>query len=181
MDPLTLLAVGPAVIRTVGELFGGKAKETAHKVADVVEAVRGKPRQTAEDEVRQALRALPPEHQVELQRLTVRLEEIAADREKAHISADTEQFTQSQTTIRTEAEHGTDYVKETRPWIARSAFKAGTAYVLISAFAHLIGRLNDIVLPAPDMAIAATLYSPVGFYMTMRTFDAFSKAGKSGG
>lgn len=179
MDPLTLLTVGPAVIRTVGELFGGKAKETADKVANVVDAVKGKPRQTAEAEIRQALRALPPEQQVELQRLQVRLEEIAADREKARLAADTEQFTQSQATIRAEVEHGTEYVKETRPWIARSSYKAGTAYVLVSTIAHLIGKAWGADLPAADMAVAATLYSPVGFYMTMRTMDAFSAKGKS--
>lgn len=110
-----------------------------------------------------------------------RLEELALDRHKADLDAETKRHEASQETIRAEAEHGTDYVKNTRPKIARLSFYAGTLYALVSAAAALITLAlhGDSSQMFPDPTLLGTLYGPAGFYMTMRSVDAFSRKGKT--
>jgi hypothetical protein len=108
-----------------------------------------------------------------------RLEELALERHKADLAAETARHGESQATIRHEAQHGTDYVKETRPKIARLSFYAGAGYVILSEAARMIAKLNDADLPGTDTTLLATLFGPVGFYMTMRSVDAFTAKGKS--
>lgn len=108
-----------------------------------------------------------------------RLEELALDRHRAELEAETARHAASQETIRTEAEHGTDYVKETRPRIARISGYSTVLYCLVAETARLITEAWGGSLGGADVAVAAVLFSPCGTYMTMRTFDGFSKKGKS--
>lgn len=176
MDPMTLLTLGPAVIRTVGKLFGGKTEEVANKVSDVVDAVRGKPDAAAR--IKSAVDALPAEAQVELKKIGVHAMEIKADLQKAQLEAETARHSESQQTIRTEAQYGTDYVKNTRPRIARLSGYATVAYILVAEAARLITEAWGGSLHGADAVIAGMLFSPCGTYMTMRTVDGFSKFGK---
>lgn len=108
-----------------------------------------------------------------------RLEELAMQRHAAELEAETTRHTESQKTIRAEAEHGTDYVKETRPRIARLSGYATIIYCLVAETARLITEAWGGTLAGADVAVAAVLFSPCGTYMTMRTFDGFTKKGRS--
>jgi len=108
-----------------------------------------------------------------------RLEELALERHKADLEAETARHAASQKTIQTEAEHGTDYVKETRPKIARLSGYATIGYCLVAEAAHLISVAWSGSVPGADVAVAAVLFSPCGTYMTMRTFDGFGKKGRT--
>lgn len=180
MDPVTLLTVGPMLIRSIGGLFGGKTEEVAGKVASVVDSVRGLPPQVAQEKVSQAIAAMPPEDLVELKKVEAHLAEIERDREANRLKADTDQFNASQETIRKEMETGDEYVKHTRPMMARISLYAGVGYILAAEAAKLIAAAASMHgLGGADAGIAATLFGPAGFYMTMRTVDAFSQKGKS--
>lgn len=179
MDPLTLLTVGPALIRTIGGLFGGKTSDVASKIANVVDSVRGLPAQAAQDKVSQAVAGMSPEELIELKKITVQLAEIERDREANRLNADTAQFSESQSTIRTEMQTGDEYVKHTRPMMARISTYTGLGYIVLAELISKIAQFNGKTISGADVAMAGTLLGPAGFYMTMRTVDAFSQKGKS--
>lgn len=178
MDPLTLLAIGPAVLRTVGKLFGGKTNEVAGKVADVVDAVKGRP--NAEEKVRQVLDTLPAEDLIEIKKIALEAEKIRADLKKAELDADTKQQSEAQQTIRAEYQHGNDYVKETRPRIARTSGYATVVYILVAEAARLVTEAWGGALDGASVEVAMMLFAPCGTYMTMRSVDGFSRKGKGG-
>lgn len=126
-----------------------------------------------------------PQAAVKLRELEMRhkerLEELAFQRHKADLEAETSRHAESQATIRTEAEHGTEYVKETRPKMARLAGYATVAYCLGAELAKHIGLLAGTATPLPgaDVTVASMLFAPLGTYMTMRTFDGFTRKGRS--
>ena len=201
IDPITLLTVGPSVIRAIGGLFGGKTKDVADTVAGIADKVRGLPADRQQQEFANQLNNLPPDALVELKKIALESDKIKAEQEQAKLAAQTEQHAQSMETIRTEAIHGTDYVKETRPTIARRSFIAGTVYVLLAEGVKLATDLvhffnqpditnqvqalseasttTALLLQGADPAIAGILYGPCVWYMTMRTADAFSTKGKT--
>ncbi len=179
MDPITLLTVGPALIRTIGGLFGGKTSDVAEKVADVVDSVRGLPKDAAQAKVGQMMAEMPPEDLVELKKIGVQLAEIERDREANRLNADTAQFSASQETIRKEMDTGDDYVKHTRPMMGRISTYAGLGYILLAEIISRLAQLNGNTISGADVQVAGTLLGPAGFYMTMRTVDAFTKRGKS--
>lgn len=179
MDPITLLAVGPALIRMVGGMFGGKAAEVANKVADVADSVKGIPAGMAKMQMAKAIANLTPAEQSELNKITVQLAEIERDREAIRLKADTDQFNTSQETIRKEMDTGDEYVKHTRPMMARISTYTGLGYMLLAEIISRVAQFNGKAISGADVALAGTLLGPAGFYMTMRTVDAFTKAGKS--
>ncbi len=124
-----------------------------------------------------------PQSAVKLREIEVRhkerLEALALDRHKADLEAETTRHAESQATIRAEAEHGTDFVKETRPKLARASGYATVGYCLVAEAARLITEALGGTLAGADVAVAAILFSPCGTYMTMRTFDGFSGKGRS--
>ncbi len=160
----------------VGSLIGGPA---GIAVGGLVAHALGVPNEP--DAIARALQ--DPESALKLKALELthvkELRALALQSELARIQSDDKQFSESQSTIRTEMEHGNDYVKETRPRMARGSFMAGTCYILVAETARLISAAYGGDINGADTAIAATLYGPAGFYMTMRTVDAFSKSGKS--
>lgn len=135
------------------------------------------------DAIEQAV-ARDPQAAIKLQEIQMRhkerLEELALERHRADLEAETALHSASQETIRTEAQHGTDYVKETRPKIARLSFYAGAGYVLLAEGARMVAALmGQPGWSGADTSLLAALFGPVGFYMTMRSVDAFSTKGKS--
>ena len=104
-----------------------------------------------------------------------KLQELQVTAENNRLTAETQRYKASQKTIQTQAQYGTDYVKNTRPKIARLSFYAGAAYALGMTIAHVA----ITGAPGPDAALLGTLFGPCGFYMTMRSVDAFSKTGKT--
>lgn len=108
-----------------------------------------------------------------------RLETLAFQRHEAELKAETARHAESQATIRTEVEHGTDYVQETRPKIARLSGYATVGYILVAEAGRLIAEAWGGALTGADAAIAGVLFSPCGTYMAMRTFDGFSKKGRT--
>lgn len=175
MDPITLLSAGSLLIRTIGGALGGKTKDIADKVADVADAVSGKPKAVQQQQMQAALSQLPPDAMIELQKLTVEVKRINADREKAALEHEEKIYSESQQTIRAQDTGADEYVRRTRPKIARLSAYLGFGYALIMEVLHRIGEFTGHAMAGADSGLLATLLGPVGFYMTMRTVDAFSK------
>jgi len=177
MAPLVqlLLSAGPTVIRLIGERFGDKGKDVAHKVATVVEAVQGKPPTEAAGDINTAVQGMSPDEMVVFSQMQIELARIAAEREKQALDHELGMYTQEQQTHRTEATEGTDFVKETRPRIARQSAAACFIYVLVFELIEAIGKLVDKTIAGADWEIATALLAPCLGYMGMRTLDAFSK------
>lgn len=187
MDPITLLlTAGPTLIRVAGSLFGGKTSETANTVAGLVDAVSGLPAAARKEKLEQQIAQLPPEAQVQLQALQVQLVKIEQEREAARLTAETAQQAQVQETSRVEAQSSDEYVRRTRPMIARQsaqltfyyAFTTEILFQALVAIAKLAAGI-DISLPRCDPYIAGALFSPCLTYIGARSFDAFSRKGKT--
>lgn len=174
-----LLSAGPTVLRMIGKLFGGKTEGVADQVAAFADQVKGLPADKAQQEFNQRLAYLPPEAQVELKKIALESERIQAEQEQARLQADTDQHLGSQETIRAEIIHGDEYVAHTRPKIARLSAYLGLSYLFIAEVASRVAEPFDIVIAGADPAVAGVLLGPCVYYMTMRTFDAFSKKGKT--
>lgn len=170
-----LLSAGPSLIRMAGRAFGDKGERVGNTIADVVEAVKGKPAVVAEASINQAVAGMTPDEMSIFSQMQIRLAEIAADREKNQLNHDLGIYTQEQETHRTEAAEGTDYVKETRPKIARQSAAITFIYVLSFEFIKTIYVALDLEHSGADWQIAGALISPCLGYMGMRTIDAFSK------
>lgn len=176
---LAALAVqqGPAMIRGIASLFGGS--DTANKVADIVEQVSGVG-MTAEQQQAAIERQLggiySPAERAELEKLKVELEkEQTRRRELETADLQAEQAT-TQQTIR-EGDSATDeYVRNTRPLMARQSWYATALYVL--AFEGLrVAGYGD----GADLSVISLLSSPGWAYMGLRTIDGFAPHPKSSG
>lgn len=182
MDPVTIGLIAraaPGVLRTLRSLLPGKAGEVAGKLAGVVEAVKPLAPVEREHAIRQAIEGLDPEERRELVALTVKLREIEAGERASETQAETARHAASQETIRAEATQGTDYAKNSRPFIARQAYQCAGAYALMCELISRIAASQGAAVQGADPGILAALLAPVGFYMTMRTIDSFSTAGRT--
>ena len=177
IDPITLLTAGPTVIRAIGRLFGGgsKAAEVANTVADVVDAVTGKPPAEQRRAVNDAIAQLTPEQRVEWQQLQVELAKVAAEREARQLEHQETLHESTQATFRATEQYGTDFAKNTRPLLARVSGIAGLAVGAVWTLLYVIGKTER----APDPTVIGMLMSMAFTYMGMRTVDAFSRKGKS--
>lgn len=172
---------GPSVIRSISSLFGGN--KTADKVADIVESVSQltlKP-QDKVAAVAQQIAALPPAEFVELERIKLELEkeqtrrqELENQRYSAQLTDQQASHAETQATIRAGDGATDEYVRRTRPLMARQSFYAGTAYVLLMAMLEAFGKGSG-----PDWYIAMTVYTPALGYLGLRTIDGFAPFGKS--
>ena len=167
---LPLVAIGalaklaPGVIRAAGELLGGKARDAAGVVADVLDGG---------GDLSGAVESMPAEIRVELGRLANEATALDNERRARELQHEETLHTETQKTARSEQEHGTAYVKETRPRIARQSFYAGSFYVIALALLQSAGHGGG-----PDAIIAATLFSPCLGYLGVRTVDKWK--GKTG-
>lgn len=192
MDPITissiagvLLKAGPAVLRTVGGWFGSDAAKTADSVAGIVESVNSAVNPPDQQRVLEnALAVLPPEQLVQLESLKVQLQQIQLEREKAALADQQAAHHEQQDTIRNGDNATDEYVRQTRPKMARLSLYSGICYVLLmtvgqqaAAIASAAGHAMS--MPAPDWDITMMLLTPALAYLGFRTMDGFARYSKS--
>lgn len=182
MSPLliTLAAkAAPAALRALASMMPGKSGEVAGKLASVAEAVAPLAPVEREHAIRAAVDNMTPDERRELAGLTVKLREIDAGNLATVVAAESDRHRESQATIRTETTDGTEFARNSRPWIARQAYQCAGAYALLAETISRIAGAHGSAVAGADPAILAALLAPVGFYMTMRTIDSFSAAGRT--
>ncbi|MCP5136052.1 MAG: hypothetical protein H6981_04555 [Gammaproteobacteria bacterium] len=182
IDPITLLTAGPTVLRAVGSLFGSDstAAQVAGKIADVADAVAGKPPAQQRAAVNDAVAQLSPAEREALGQIQVRLAEIEAEREARRLQHDETLAGQVAATAQAEQQYGTTYAKDTRPMLARRSGLTG----LVVGGLWTVAYLADLALgtgrvPPPDAVTISALMGMAYAYMGMRTADRFSARGKS--
>ncbi|ENS0170028.1 hypothetical protein [Citrobacter freundii] len=192
MDPVTLttiasvlLKAGPSLVRTVGGWFGGDAARTADSVAGIVETVNGAI--TPQDQQRvleQKLAQLPPEQFVQLESLRVQLEQYQLERQKALLADQQAAHHEQQETIRNGDNATDEYVRQTRPRMARLSLYSSIAYVMLMSLGQQAGAIaagfgHVFSMPAPDWDISLMLATPALGYLGFRTLDGFARYSKS--
>ncbi len=119
------------------------------------------------------------ENEIELRRLLVEDNRIAAEVEKARLDADKSFQAEAQATARIEAQSADEYVRRTRPSLARKSFYAGAIYAVVTgAIFPIVNALASATLPGLDAYILGALYAPCLTFMGVRSVEAFSKGGK---
>lgn len=169
--------VGPAAIRGISHLFGGS--DTAEKVASAVEkadSVLGLSKEAKQVAVTRELQNLPPETQVELEKLKVELEKEITRRQELTLADKQAEQHETQETIRAGDTATDEYVRHTRPMMARRSFWMMVCYVIgmegLKAFGYGSGA---------DWQLAMTLGAPCGAYLGLRTIDGFAPYSKASG
>lgn len=192
MDPVTistiasvLLKAGPSLVRTVGGWFGSDAAKTADSVAGIVETVNGAINPQDQQRVlEQKLAQLPPEQFVQLESLKVQLEQYQLDLQKAKLADQQAAHHEQQETIRNGDNATDEYVRQTRPLMARLSLYSSIAYVMLMSLGQQAGAVSDAFghgfsMPAPDWDIALMLATPALSYLGFRTLDGFARYSKS--
>lgn len=188
MDPFTLLSIGSGLLRLTGSAFGGNTATTTDKIANIVDQVQGLPKAAAEARMSAVLNGLTPDEIAELQRVGTRALEIKAEVEKSKLAAETAQQAQGQETARVEVQSSDEYVRRTRPRLARHSAYAAFAYAVCTAVAFpLIQFITGLFYPeakVPELPtvqewMVIALFTPCAAYMGVRTADAFSRSGKT--
>lgn len=175
---LAALAVqqGPAMIRGIASLFGGS--ETANKVADMVEQVSGIGF-TAEQQqanIEQQLMRLPPEAIADLQKLKSEMEKEQTRRLELQLSDNQAEQATTQQTIREGDGAKDEYVRHTRPLMARQSWQAGALYIVLFTVLRAFGYGDG-----PDFEMAMLMLTPAWAYMGLRTLDGFAPHPKASG
>lgn len=174
-----LATIGPTIIRGVGSLFGGKAQDAANTVANVVEAVKGKPEDQQHQEISQALAKMTPDQVQAFEQVKAQIVQAHANVEQARIQAERDEQAAIQKTAQVEAQQSDIYTKRTRPGIARKSFYVGAGYVLIAAVVFpAVNAYAGTKLPGFEPSIFMALASPVLAYMGVRGLEKW-KAGKA--
>lgn len=192
MDPITLstvasvlLKAGPSLLRTVGGWFGGDAAKTADSVAGVVENVGNAINPADQQRVlEQKLAQLPPEQFVQLESLKVQLEQFQLERDKAKLADQQAAHHEQQETIRNGDNATDEYVRQTRPLMARLSLYSCILYVMIMSIGQQAGAVatafgHVFAMPAPDWDIGLMLATPALSYLGFRTLDGFARYSKS--
>lgn len=192
MDPITLstvasvlLKAGPSLLRTVGGWFGGDAAKTADSVAGVVENVGNAINPADQQRVlEQKLAQLPPEQFVQLESLKVQLEQFQLERDKAKLADQQAAHHEQQETIRNGDNATDEYVRQTRPLMARLSLYSCILYVMIMSVGQQVGAVatafgHVFAMPAPDWDIGLMLATPALSYLGFRTLDGFARYSKS--
>ncbi len=156
---LAALAVqqGPAMIRGIASLFGGS--DTANKVADMVEQVSGIGF-TAEQQqanIEQQLMRLPPEAIADLQKLKVELEKEQTRRLELQLADQQSEQATTQQTIREGDTNHDEYVRHTRPLMARQSWQMSAIYVVLFTVLKAFGYGEG-----PDFDMVLLLLTPPG-------------------
>ncbi|MDF5005684.1 hypothetical protein P3596_02290 [Vibrio parahaemolyticus] len=171
------MEVGPAAIRGISSMFGGS--ETANKVADMVEqvdSVIGMSKDNKAMSLAQKLQTLPPESLVELERIKVEMEKEVTRRQQLSLEDKQQEHEQTQLTIRNGDNAKDEYVRHTRPKMARQSFFMMVLYIV----AMEIMKANDFGTGA-DVYLALTIATPAFAYIGLRTIDGFAPYSKSSG
>ncbi|EQC1545584.1 TPA: hypothetical protein ACLKPY_004360 [Klebsiella pneumoniae] len=192
MDPVTLstvasvlLKAGPSLVRTVGGWFGSDTARAADSVASIVETVNGAISPVDQQRVlEQKLAQLPPEQLVQLETLKVQLQQFQLEREKAQMADQQAAHHEQQETIRNGDNATDEYVRQTRPLMARLSLYSSIAYVMIMSLGQQAGAVagafgHAFSMPEPDWDIALMLATPALGYLGFRTLDGFARYSKS--
>ncbi|HCT5932236.1 MULTISPECIES: hypothetical protein [Klebsiella] len=194
MDPITLstmasvlLKAGPSLVRTVGGWFGGDSAtaKAADSVASIVETVNGAINPADQQRVlEQKLAQLPPEQLVQLETLKVQLQQFQLERDKAQMADQQAAHHEQQETIRNGDNATDEYVRQTRPLMARLSLYSSIAYVMIMSLGQQAGAVagafgHTFSMPAPDWDISLMLATPALGYLGFRTLDGFARYSKS--
>jgi hypothetical protein len=171
------MEVGPAAIRGISSLFGGS--ETADKVADMVEQVDGALGMTKEQKemsLINEMQKLPPESLVELESIKAEMQKEVTRRQELSLQDKQKEHEQTQLTNRNGDNAKDEYVRQTRPAIARRSFWMMCLYVFAFEAFHANG-LGD----GADIYIALTIGAFAYAYFGLRTVDGFAPYSKSSG
>ncbi|HCD2862781.1 TPA: hypothetical protein NBL86_002867 [Klebsiella pneumoniae] len=192
MDPITLstvasvlLKAGPSLVRTVGGWFGSDTARAADSVASIVETVNGTINPADQQRVlEQKLAQLPPEQLVQLETLKVQLQQFQLERDKAQMADQQAAQHEQQETIRNGDNATDEYVRQTRPLMARLSLYSSIAYVMIMSLGQQAGAVagafgHAFSMPEPDWDIALMLATPALGYLGFRTLDGFARYSKS--
>ncbi|SWA79097.1 Uncharacterised protein [Klebsiella pneumoniae] len=194
MDPITLstvasvlLKAGPSLVRTVGGWFGGDSAtaKAADSVASIVETVNGAINPADQQRVlEQKLAQLPPEQLVQLETLKVQLQQFQLEQDKAQMADQQAAHHEQQETIRNGDNATDEYVRQTRPLMARLSLYSSIAYVMIMSLGQQAGAVagafgHTFSMPAPDWDISLMLATPALGYLGFRTLDGFARYSKS--
>lgn len=192
MDPITLstvasvlLKAGPSLVRTVGGWFGSDTSRAADSVASIVETVNGAINPADQQRVlEQKLAQLPPEQLVQLETLKVQLQQFQLERDKAQMADQQAAQHEQQETIRNGDNATDEYVRQTRPLMARLSLYSSIAYVMIMSLGQQAGAVagafgQAFSMPEPDWDIALMLATPALGYLGFRTLDGFARYSKS--
>lgn len=171
-----LWQAGSYALRKLSEKKGGTTGAVLATVANIVESAQDQKPEDAQATIGRALQHMPSESRAELYELEVELGNIAKEREKNKQAHEVAMYTQEQQTHRIEAEQGTDYVKNTRPWVCRTSLKATIWYVITMECLCVITKAFEIEgFNGANWQVMGAFLSPCLGYMGMRTVDAFSK------
>ncbi|EMK5463015.1 hypothetical protein V9G51_001987 [Vibrio cholerae] len=168
---------GPAAIRGISSLFGGS--ETADKVADAVEkadAMFGATKEQKELAVTRELQNLPPEALIELEKIKVELEKQKTRRQELELNDKQAEHHETQTTIRNGDNAQDEYVRQTRPKMARQSFALMVLYIVGM---EVLKAMNFGT--GADTYLALTIGTPAFAYLGLRTVDGFAPYSKSSG
>jgi hypothetical protein len=180
MDPVTLLAIGPTLLRGVGALLGGRTQKVAETVATVADQVSGLSPAAARSRLGAALSGLPAEDLLALKEIEAKFAEIEKEREAARLAAETAQHAASQETARIEAQSDDEYVRRTRPMLARYSAYVTFLYAAITGVVFpALNVAHDLALPGTQEWIVVALFGPCLSYIGARTIDSFSRGGKT--
>ncbi|MCT6700905.1 hypothetical protein [Rheinheimera sp. 4Y26] len=167
---------GPNVIRGIASLFGGN--DTASKVADIVEQVGNIAGLSPEQKIAKTaekIAAMPPEVLLGLEQLKIELEKEQTRRQELAYSDQQATHKETQLTIRNGDNATDEYVRRTRPLMARQSFYIGSLYVIAMELLLAFGKSST----GADWAMALAIYTPALSYMGLRTLDGFAPFGKS--
>lgn len=172
------LEVGPAAIRGISSMFGGS--DTANKVADMVENIDGVLGMTKEQKemalINEMQDKLSPDKWVELERIKAEMQKEVTRRQELALNDKQQEHEQTQLTIRNGDNAKDEYVRHTRPKMARQSFFMMVLYIV----AMEIMKANDFGTGA-DVYLALTIATPAFAYLGLRTIDGFAPYSKSSG
>lgn len=193
MESLTLYAVsyvllkaGPDRLRKVGSWFDSCVASTADNVAGIIESISEAYRPHDQQRIlEQKLAQLTTEQLVQLEGLKGALEHIQHEREKVLKDDQQAEHAEQQTTIRNGDNATDEYVRQTRPLLARLSLYGCIAYVLLLVLGQQVAAIITargvaLTMPAPEWDLALMLLTPALSYLGFRTLDGFARFSKSG-
>lgn len=154
-------------------------------MASIVETVNGAINPADQQRVlEQKLAQLPPEQLIQLEGLKVQLQQFQLERDKAQMADQQAAHHEQQETIRNGDNATDEYVRQTRPLMARLSLYSSIAYVMIMSLGQQAGAVagafgHAFSMPAPDWDISLMLATPALGYLGFRTLDGFARYSKS--
>lgn len=176
---LAALAVqqGPAMIRGIASLFGGS--ETANRVATMVEQVSnfGLSATQQQATIEEVLgRITDPAVLVDLQKLKNEMEKEQTRRLDLQLADQQSEQATTQQTIREGDTNHDEYVRHTRPLMARQSWQVSAIYVVLFTVLKAFGYGEG-----PNFDMVLLLLTPAWAYLGLRTLDGFAPHPKASG